>query len=366
MGKKELKTKNRLPDFIKQCKLELPHRVTLDQTQLSSFEILPCLFHGGIARRAVLALQTRGCSFLRRPQGGCLHCGLAADGIIADDVDHVSQISRFEQALKRLHCSDCPVLCVYVPGSFLDDDEIDRETRNQIFSIVSKQKGIRKIVLESLPQFVTEKKINDLHLYLPDKEIEIALGLDSQDDQIRRLCINKDFSLKIFEKACALLKRHEIAFSAFALIKPPFLTEGESIDDAIKTCRYLFDIGAAAVSIEPNTVQKHTVTWKLYEKNLYRPPWLWSMIEVLQNLPPGFEARVGGIVVYPRAVQSAYNCSRCSQTVWQKLQDFNLCQDKNIFNGLECDCKIKWREELKKTDLPITTRIAKIVMEFEK
>jgi radical SAM enzyme (TIGR01210 family) len=360
------KIRQKFSSFLKQFKNEqIPDRA-IDTALLSSFEILPGLLRGSVVQRVVLAIPGRGCSLFHRPQGGCLHCGLFSDGIISPETDQEQVISAFAGDLNRHDFSRSPVLCIYVPGSFLDDQEIDPETRRAIFSLVAQQTKIKKIIFESLPQFITEHRINELKSVLADKEIEIAVGLDSSDDQIRDLCINKNFTLRTFEQSCALLQRQEIRFSAFALLKPPFLTEQESIADTVRTAQYAFDKGAAAVSIEPNTVQENTFVWKLFRQNMYRPPWLWSIIEVIKQVPPGQELRIGGMVVYPRAIQIAHNCDQCSTRIWQKIQEYNLNQDKNIFTNLECNCKNQWYEKLHLDSPPLPDRIENALYELSR
>jgi archaeosine synthase beta-subunit len=321
-----------------------PH---VDYKLLSSFEILPGLLDGREVKRIVLAIPTRGCALFRRAQGGCLHCGLAGDGIIQTKPSNDELIANFSSQLNNPEFTGCPVLCLYTPGSFLDEHELDRQVRNEILSLISRKESIRRVVLESLPQFITLPRIREVKEVLSNKEIEIAVGLDSSNDDIRRICIDKSFTNTIFEKACNLLRKNEIFFSAFALLKPPFLSEREAIDDTLHTARYAFERGVAAVSIEPNSVQAHTFTWQLYRRRLYRPPWLWSIIEIIRSLPPGLEIRVGGIVVYPRAEAVAYNCERCSDEIWQRIRNFNISQDRTIFDDLDCECKIQWGHDLK-------------------
>jgi radical SAM enzyme (TIGR01210 family) len=353
--------RQKLARFLGQSRRSLAPRNAVDEDLLSSFEILPARYHGRVVNRVVLALSSRGCSLFRRPQGGCLHCGLINDGIIKPGADQQELLTHFSYKLSKLDFSRYPVLCIYTPGSFLDNEEIDEDLQIRIISLVAQKSEIRKVILESLPQFITERKINNLKSILDSKELEIAVGLDSQDDQVRNICINKNFSLKMFDRACQLLKKYEIPFNIFALLKPPFLTERESINDTIQTVHYAYKMGAAAVSIEPNTVQENTFTWTLFQKKLYRPPWLWSIIEVIKQLPSELELRIGGIVVYPEAIQSAYNCDKCTATIWQKIQQYNLVQEKNIFNDLHCTCKKQWQEGLKTKGLPLAERIDSIL-----
>ena len=365
MSDSTIKVQQRLNRFIRQSKQIMPPRVPRDDDLLSSFEILPARYKGRQVNRVIIALSSRGCSLLHRPQGGCLHCGLINDGIINPVFDQGELFTYFKERLKKFNFSGYPVLCIYTPGSFLDNLEIDEEIQYKIISLVVQKAELKKIILESLPQFITEEKIKNLKSMLGSKEIEIAVGLDSQADLIRKICINKNFSLKIFNRACGLLKKREIPFSVFALLKPPFLTEQESITDTIQTAKYAFKMGAAAVSIEPNTVQKNTFTWTLFQHKQYRPPWLWSIIEVIKNLPPELEIRIGGIVVYPQALQSAYNCPRCSTEFQHKIQQFNLDQDRHIFENLDCICKKQWQDELRVNTRQLLERIDVILQKLD-
>ena len=67
------------------------------------------------------------------------------------------------------------------------------------------------------------------------------------------------------------------------MLKPPYLSEKESIDDAVKSA-----IDAAPhvdkISINPVNVQKNTVVEKLWFRNEWVAPWLWSVVDVLKSV----------------------------------------------------------------------------------
>src|SRR5207253_1691777 len=72
--------------------------------------------------------------------------------------------------------------------------------------------------------------------------LQVALGLETvHPDVLPRL--NKRMTLPLFEKAVRFLRDHDIAVRAFVLLRPPFLTEAEGIEWAIKSLRYAFDVG---------------------------------------------------------------------------------------------------------------------------
>ena len=61
------------------------------------------------------------------------------------------------------------------------------------------------------------------------------------------MCLNKGFSLAQFEKAAKIIIDN-LYLRTYVMLKPPFLTEKESIDEAIKTIEYVFSLGASTVS----------------------------------------------------------------------------------------------------------------------
>jgi uncharacterized Fe-S cluster-containing MiaB family protein len=72
------------------------------------------------------------------------------------------------------------------------------------------------------------------------------------------------------------------------------------------------------------------------------------------------------LVVYPRAVESAHNCELCTAGIWQKIQEYNLKQDKDIFTGLDCNCKNQWYKELHIDSPPLAERIENVLHELSR
>jgi hypothetical protein len=122
---------------------------------------------------------------------------------------------------------------------------------------ISSNPYIKMLVLETRPEFVTEEKIKEISNLIPDKHVGISIGLEIKDDFYRTICINKGFTLNQFEHAANIIKKY-LNLRSYVLLKPPFLTEKESIYQAIETINYAFDIGCTTVSLESCTVQDYT------------------------------------------------------------------------------------------------------------
>lgn len=325
--------------------LELQEKVAQEAKSVQSSMSLKDGFakFGG---RVIIGLRTKGCSWARGPSGGCTHCAIPSSELCS--VSHSNIVSEFLEDFLKYNFVDYPILCLYTPGSFFDDDEISPELRIQILEIISKDKSIKRLAVESRPDYITEEKIGKVREILPNMEIEVGLGLDSADDRIRNLLIKKGLSFESYVKACDILNRFEITRVTYVLVKPPFLTESEAIIDAIRSTKKAFESGSSIVSFEPMSVQKDTVVYQLYSDGLYRPPWLWSVIEIVNEVDALGETRIGQFV-YPPSVQYASNCDKCTLETLQKIREFNRWGNIKVFDALTCECQSTWEECLKNT-----------------
>ncbi len=320
-------------------------RNPIDSDLLSSFETLGPLGDKPDSR-AILTLHTRGCSWFRKKGGGCFHCGLVGDNIWNPNISSGEMIRIFLAHLSRINFAEYPILCVYTPGSFFDDREIDPQARQKILIVLSQIREIKKLVFESKAEFLSYESISNLRDIIPDKQIEIGIGLDSSKAEIRRLCINKGTPQRMYEKALENLKKSDVDALMYVLIKPPFLTEEEAIEDAVLSTKDAFQMGADFVSLEPISVQRSTFVEYLLRHGFYRPPWLWSVIEVVRRTHLIGKLRIGVEVVYPAAIARPMNCGKCTKEVLTKLRKFNATRNMDILLSIRCDCRAKWTQEL--------------------
>lgn len=66
------------------------------------------------------------------------------------------------------------------------------------------------------------------------------------------------------------------------MLKPLFLSEKQAMEDITRSIDDAAPY-ADTISINLCNVQKGTLVETLWEKGQYRPPWLWSIIEILQR-----------------------------------------------------------------------------------
>lgn len=292
----------------------------------------------------VIIFRTIGCSWAR--QSGCSMCGYFNDSMWKE-VSEKDLLIQFENAMKSY--SKQKFVKIFTSGSFLDDCEISPKVRKQILNKLAETTD--KISVESRPEYIKDKTLKEIKKILDLKKFEVGLGLETASDFIRKNCLNKGFTFRDYKNASNKLKKHEIDIKTYVLIKPPFLTEKESIDDAIKTVDKIKKI-TNSVSFNPTNVQNNTLVNYLWKRRQYRPAWLFSIVEILKESKKiAKNTRIKCDIVGGGKPRGAHNCGSCDFKFLNAISEFSLLQKPDVFNDLDCGCKEKWLDQLDIEDL---------------
>jgi archaeosine synthase beta-subunit len=282
----------------------------------------------------VLILRTRGCYWADLK--GCSMCGYAKD-TLGRSATPAELTEQLERALARYR--DEPYVKLYTSGSFLDDREVDPASRETIVRAFAGR--ARRLLFETLPEFATEEHVAPLREAFPG-ELEVALGLETTDPTILARFVHKSAAPSEYLDAADRLRRLGARAKAYLLLKPPYLTEGEAVDDVVRSVEAAaphFD----ALSINPVHIQNGTVVEWLYHRRRYRPPWLWSLVSALQR---GAAVRgTSRLVSFPTAgglPRGPHNCGRCDAEVLRAIEAASLDQAFSGLDGLQCACRAEW------------------------
>jgi len=297
----------------------------------------------GVKESLTIILNTGGCRWARA--GGCTMCGYVAESVDGGSVPHAALMDQIEVCLEheRENATEpASLIKIYTSGSFLDEREVGAESRRAIAETFGDRE---RIVLESLPDFVDREKLEDFTQY--GLETDIAIGLETATDRVRRDCVNKYFDFADFEAACADAAAIENAgVKAYLLMKPPFLTEPEALEDMVSSVQRCLAVpGCHTVSMNPCNVQRYTMVDELFFRDGYRPPWLWSVAAVLERTAD-LEGLVVSDPVGHGTDRGAHNCGECDDLVQKAIKDFNLRQDPTVFEQVSCDCESTWKTVL--------------------
>lgn len=265
-------------------------------------------------------------------------------------------VQQFDEAAKSLDSETGPLsVKVYTSGSFLDPEEVPTSARDEILRLIGGDDRVSEVVLESRPQFVTYDRMTALRSILGERQVEIGIGLESSNDAIRTLCVNKGFETKDFERAVKIAGSNGIGIRAYVLLKPPFLTERDALLDATDTIMDAAKMDVTTISVNPVNVQKHTLVERMWSRGLYRPPWLWSLIDVLHSTRKEIDRSIN-IVCDPVGAgkpRGTHNCGICDEDITNALRSFSLDQNETRIEGLECGCKQLWHHTLEHEDFSL-------------
>lgn len=258
-------------------------------------------------------------------------CGYASEGAPATADDLMVQ---FNVAMKKLSSED-RVVKIYTSGSFLDPLEMPEEARTKILEDLQ-SRGIEKLVIESRPEYITQNRVKEC---LSSIKTEFAIGLETANDLVRQKIIRKGFTFQDFCDASKTVHDQGGKVKAYLLLKPPFLSEGEAIRDAVSSAKAASQ-HADILSLNLCNIQRGTMVERLWERGEYRPPWLWSAVEVLKNVSYP-------IICDPVAAgtrRGPHNCGECDAAIAKAIRSHDLTQDPGIFEDMECRCKPTWQK----------------------
>lgn len=276
---------------------------------------------------AVVILRTSGCSHFHK--GGCSMCGynLESDSSVSgDDI-----VKQFSGAMERM--GDAGMVKVYTSGSFLDDREVPAPAADHVLKWCA-DRGVR-LLIESRPEYITPESLEKM--LSVHEDIELAIGLESANDEVLSRSINKGFTVADYDRAAAAMKQKGVDLRTYVLLKPPFLTEKEAVEDAVATAKHAARF-SHSISMNAVNVQKGTLVERLWKDWSYRPPWLWSVIDVAERCaglgPKLLCEPVGG-----GTVRGAHNCGECDQIILDGLKAFTASQELSKLAKPACRCR---------------------------
>src|SRR3954468_10149807 len=134
---------------------------------------------------------------------------------------------------------------LYNSGSFFDAAAIPPSDYPAIAGLVGK---FERVIVECHPALIGSRVL-EFQSLLAGK-LEVAMGLETVHPEVLPR-LNKRMTLEMFAKAAEFLGENEIDLRSFVLLKPPFLSEEESLIWAQRSLEFAFDCGATVVSLIP-------------------------------------------------------------------------------------------------------------------
>ncbi|MFX0051874.1 MAG: archaeosine biosynthesis radical SAM protein RaSEA [Candidatus Hermodarchaeota archaeon] len=293
-----------------------------------------------------VVIPSRGCSWALSKNGGCSVCGYVNDSSRGRSIPSEQIITKITDLLNQTDPNKLVELKIFNSGSFFDEVDVPRNLRLEIINYVKKNPNIFQLTVESRPGFIlhninivkeTKKMLGKIHL-------EIGIGLESSNNAILRDCLNKGTTFEEFIRSVKILHSIGILIKSYILIKPPFLTEMEAINDAVSTAYDAINAGTDVLSFNPCNVQNGTLVHHLQKKNQYQPPWLWSILFIIKTVRqkcPDIE-----IICEPIAAgkqRGSHNCGKCDKEVLDLINKVLINEQiPEDLSGI-CSCFLIWQ-----------------------
>jgi len=347
---KNIERKQKLGAILKEIHRNIPP-IKIDTFAVGDYEMRKDYLNGEKIKRLIVYLRASGCQWMLDDEnGGCAMCGHLAGTTRGKRITEDEYIAQFDSIIAKFDFSEIPMICIYNAGSFLNDNEIPPIAREHIYKKLSSIKQIRHVIFETRPEYLSSDKLEVMKSILDDKRIEIGFGLESSNEYVRQMCLNKGYKIEEFLSGVKLLKKHGIFSLAYVLQKAPFLSESVAIDDAVTSIKWAFENGVDVVSLEPVSVQKNTLIHLLYSVEKYRPPWIWSVLKVISQVGNLGLVRIGGFEFFPPPSVCTHNCTVCNEVCINSIEDYNATNDMNIVTStlaINCEnCKAEWLQYL--------------------
>jgi radical SAM enzyme (TIGR01210 family) len=310
------------------------------------------LLYSGKGNAIFIILPTPGCAHALSTSGGCTMCSYIADSPLKK-VSPTELVDMFKNSINRFDIQPQTVVKIFVSGSFLNEDEIPKDARDEILKLLNKEEKVEEVVVESRPEYVTEGVLKACCSLIPDKIFEVSIGLESSSDYIKEYKINKGFTNEDFERAVGVVKslkaNYKVTSKAYLFVKPILTSEKEAIEDAVISAQYAEEVGVDRISFCPATIHKGTLMEVLWRRGSYQPPWIWSVFEIIK--------RVRNTVKIPVIMDTSgfgtrrgpFNCKKCNKKFKSLIIESNL--DQSIPEEFDCECKVKWEADVEYSDL---------------
>jgi archaeosine synthase beta-subunit len=205
----------------------------------------------------------------------CLMCDLwrhttpgpVPPGAVTMQLDHaLGEAGRAHRQLK-----------LYNAGSFFDVGAVSSADRT---ALAARCGSFERVVVECHPSLVGPA-VARFASECGGPQLEVAMGLETVHP-VASARLNKRMTPDDFRRAAGRLRGDGIEVRAFVLVKPPFLTEAEAVEWAVKSADFAFEAGASTVVLIPVRGGNGALE-ALARAGVFSPPRLDTLVDALRG-----------------------------------------------------------------------------------
>jgi len=252
----------------------------------------------------------------------CLMCDLWRN-TLAGETPAGAIPAQIDYALRRL--AGAQHIKLYNSGSFFDRKAIPPLDHEAIKDRIS---HFERVIVECHPALVGKDCFRFRDLL--DCTLEVAMGLETVHPAILDR-LNKRMTLDQFAAAADRLVRHGIDLRVFILVKPPFMTENDSLEWASRSLDFAFDCKATAAILIPTRAGNGAME-ALMDRGDFSPA---SLATVEAAAAYGISLNRGRVFVDLWDLRREIRCGSCHEQRVARLHAMNL--EQSIPAQIECE-----------------------------
>ena len=164
-------------------------------------------------------------------------------------------------------------------GSLLDEDTFPFDAFIEIIKATSKMKSLKKIVIETRFEFLSEDKVEAIINSNKNVNLDFLIGFETLNVEIKETILGKKFDNDIFNKSLNILSEKGLSVTMYILYKPsPYFSDEQAYEEAKMTFNFLQEICKEkkiplTIRINPIYLSSETILGKMaLEYKEYVPP----------------------------------------------------------------------------------------------
>jgi len=256
---------------------------------------------------------------------------------IMKQVDHV-----FENVLDDEKKTSLKKIIISNNGSILDEDTF---STTALLYFLAKMNiscsNVHTLTIETRPEYVDFAELEVMARALAEGDIptklEIAIGFEAFDDELRNVHFKKGLNLDVFETFVSLVSKHYFTLKTYFMLKPvPGISESDAIEDIKKGIDYL-DALARKKGIEinmhlnPTYAAKGTPLADAFVDGSFVPPKLESVVDIIRHAKGKSISLFIGLYDEGLAVPGGSFVREGDEGLVERLEEFNRNQNFDLF-----------------------------------
>ena len=230
----------------------------------------------------VVSFYTQKCRF------NCTFCSLPSNSsAVPVPIENINQqidwvFNKYKDDLASIQQFSCGN-----EGSILDNERFYPESLDYLLIRCQEMTNLQVISLETRPEYITKKILENVLQKSASKKVDVTIGLETQDDQLRRQVLNKQFSKEMVEEKIKILGKCGVRLTSYVMVKPgPYMTEAEGIQEALATVEYLCQQCSRAnveliIYLNPTYNAEGSNFEQIVKENGYTPPKIQSVFNII-------------------------------------------------------------------------------------